>query len=128
VPRPIERSTYVLMSCVALALLMWQWRPLPAPVWSVEQPIARTLLWALFATGWLLVPAVTLMIDHFDLFGMRQVWLYFQGRPYTSPAFRITALYHFVRHPLYLGWALAFWATPQMSVGHLLFADTLSAY
>jgi protein-S-isoprenylcysteine O-methyltransferase Ste14 len=128
VPQPIERSTYVLVSCVMLGLLMWQWRGLPAVVWHIENAAGRALMWALFATGWLMVPAVSLMISHFDLFGTRQVWLFLKNRPYEPLPFRTPMLYARVRHPLYLGWALAFWATPTMTAGHLLFATVLSVY
>jgi protein-S-isoprenylcysteine O-methyltransferase Ste14 len=128
VPRPIERSTYVLLSCVVLAILMWQWRAIDIVVWDVQNTAGRAVLIGLFAAGWLMVPAVSLMINHFDLFGTRQVWLYFRERPYTALPFRTPMLYARVRHPLYIGWALAFWATPTMTVGHLLFAGVLSAY
>lgn len=128
VPQPIERSTYVWFSCLVTILLMWQWRALPAVVWNVQQPALRTALWVLFAIGWLLVPLVSLLIDHFDLFGLRQVLLHWQGREYTSLPFRVPSLYKHVRHPLYLGWTLAFWATPTMTVGHLLFAGVLTGY
>ncbi len=128
VPEPIERSTYVLLSCVAVGLMMWQWRSLDAIVWNVENPVGGGLLWALFASGWLLVPFVSLMINHFDLFGTRQVWLYLRGRPFTSLPFRTPLLYNRIRHPLYVGFALALWATPTMSLGHLLFAGALTGY
>jgi protein-S-isoprenylcysteine O-methyltransferase Ste14 len=128
VPKPIERSTYVLASCAVVALLMWQWRPIDSIVWDVQQPLARALLICLFAVGWLMVPAVTMMISHFDLFGTRQIWLYFRRQPYTALPFRTPMLYGHVRHPLYIGWALAFWATPTMTAGHMLFAGVLTAY
>jgi protein-S-isoprenylcysteine O-methyltransferase Ste14 len=128
VPQPIERSTYVLVSCVVSFVLMWQWQGVTVTVWDVRQPFGRGLLWALFAVGWLLVFLASLMIDHFDLFGTRQVWLYWRGRPYTSLPFRTPMLYNRVRHPLYVGWALAFWATPTMTLGHLLFAGTMTLY
>jgi methanethiol S-methyltransferase len=128
VPQEIERSTYVISSCMITSLLMWQWRGLDAVIWDVTEPVGRGLLWGLFAAGWLLVPAVTLMINHFDLFGTRQVWLYLRARPYTALPFRTPLLYNRIRHPLYVGWALAFWATPTMTLGHLLFAGTLTLY
>ncbi len=128
VPQPIERSTYVLISCVATFFLMWQWRGLTAVIWDVQDSVGRGLLWGLFAAGWLSVPAVSLTINHFDLFGLRQVWLYLRGRPYTALPFRTPPPYNRVRHPLYLGWALAFWATPTMTLGHLLFAGSLTLY
>ncbi|MEX2318055.1 MAG: methanethiol S-methyltransferase [Pirellulales bacterium] len=128
VPQPIERSTYVLVSCAAVFLLIWQWRGIDTVVWDVQQPLFRGLLWGLFVAGWLLVPLVSLMINHFDLFGTRQVWLYLRGREYESLPFGVPLLYNRVRHPLYIGWGIAFWATPTMTVGHLLFAGVLSAY
>jgi protein-S-isoprenylcysteine O-methyltransferase Ste14 len=128
IPEPIERSTYCLLSSVVLLFLMWQWRGLSAIVWDVHHPVGRGLLWGLFAAGWLLIPAVSLLINHFDLFGTRQVWLYLRGRPYTSPPFHTPLLYNRIRHPLYVGWALAFWATPTMTLGHLLFAGSLTLY
>jgi protein-S-isoprenylcysteine O-methyltransferase Ste14 len=128
IPQPIERSTYCLISCLLVFLLMWQWRGLDAVIWDVEHPVGRGLLWGLFAAGWVMVPTVSLMINHFDLFGTRQVWLYLRGRPYTPLPFRTPLLYGRVRHPLYLGWALAFWATPTMTLGHLLFAGSLTLY
>jgi len=127
-PEPIERATYVWLANAVTILLVWQWRPIDAIVWNVEQPVVRGLLWALFAAGWLAVPLVSLMISHFDLFGTRQVWLHWQGKPYEALPFRTPLAYDRVRHPLYLGWALAFWATPTMTAGHLLFAGSLSVY
>ncbi|MGD9636235.1 MAG: methanethiol S-methyltransferase [Pirellulales bacterium] len=128
VPTPIERSTYMYASTFALVLLMWAWRPIDAIVWHVEQPALRTAAWALFVAGWLAVPAVSYLINHFDLFGMRQVWLYLRGREYTSLPFRTPLAYNHVRHPLYVGWTLAFWATPTMTAGHLLFAIVMTLY
>ena len=128
VPQPIERSTYVVFSCAVIALLMWQWRSLDAVVWNVERPVARAILWGLFAAGWLGVPAVAHLLNDFELFGLRQVWLYLRGRPYTPLPFRTPALYRRVRHPLYLAWTLAIWATPTMTLGHLLFAGALTLY
>lgn len=128
VPPPIERATYVLIASLLTILLMWQWRGIQPIVWDVQQPILRTAMWGLFAFGWLLVFLVTLMIDHFDLFGTRQAWLYLRGREYESLPFQATWLYKHVRHPLYLGWTIAFWATPTMTVGHLLFAGVMTGY
>jgi methanethiol S-methyltransferase len=128
VPQAIERSTYVLASCLATGLIVWQWQPINAVVWDVQNPLARTVLWMMFAGGWLMVPGVSLMINHFDLFGARQVWLYLRGREYVALPFRTPMLYAHIRHPLYVGWALAFWATPTMTAGHLLFAGFLTAY
>jgi methanethiol S-methyltransferase len=128
VPKPIERSTYVFLSCLVTILLMWQWRSIDSVVWHVEMPALRAACWTLFALGWLMVPLVSLMIDHFDLFGTRQVWLYLRGREYKASAFRAPWFYKHVRHPLYIGWAISFWATPTMTVGHLLFAGVLTVY
>jgi protein-S-isoprenylcysteine O-methyltransferase Ste14 len=128
VPEPIERSTYVLVSCLVTILLMWQWRSIGNVVWDVQQPALRATLWALFAVGWLMVPAVSLMINHFDLFGTRQVWLYLKRREYTPLSFRAPLFYKHVRHPLYIGWTLAFCVTPTLTLGHLLFAIVLTAY
>jgi protein-S-isoprenylcysteine O-methyltransferase Ste14 len=128
VPTPIERSTYVVASCVVLGLMIWLWQPIDAVIWEVDHPLGQAALWALFVAGWLMVPAVTFMINHFDLFGMRQVWLHARGHEYQSLAFRTPMLYAHMRHPLYVGWALAFWATPKMTAGHLLFAVVLTGY
>lgn len=128
IPEPIERSTYVLLSCVVTILLMWQWRGIDQVVWNAKEPMLRGFLWGLFAVGWLLVPLVSLLINHFDLFGTRQVWLNLHGREYESLPFRTPSLYKHVRHPLYVGWTIAFWATPTMTVGHLLFASVLTGY
>lgn len=128
VPEAIERSTYVWISNALVIALMLFWQGIDTVVWNVEQPLGRALLWGLFATGWLLVPAVSFMINHFDLFGTRQVWLHLQGRAYEPLPFRTPMLYDKVRHPLYIGWALAFWATPTMTAGHLLLAGTMTLY
>jgi len=128
IPEPIERSTYVFVSCAVTILLMWQWRGIDQVVWNAQHPVLRGFLWGLFAIGWLLVPMATLLIHHFDLFGTRQVWLYLRGREYQSLPFRVPSLYKHMRHPLYVGWIIAFWATPTMTAGHLLFAGALTAY
>src|SRR5262249_4497859 len=128
VPQPIERSTYVLASSLALILLFWQWRPLGGVVWDVQDPIGRALLYAGFAFGWLLVLVTTFLINHFDLFGLRQVWLHLRGRPYRPLAFKTPGPYRLVRHPLYVGWLFAFWSTPTMTVTHLLFAAVTTGY
>ena len=128
VPEAAERSTYVLASSLALILLFWQWRPLGGTVWSVESTGATIVLRALFAFGWGLVLVATFLIDHFDLFGMRQVWLYLTGQPYTPRPFATPWLYRYVRHPLYVGWFFAFWATPTMTSAHLLVAVATSVY
>jgi protein-S-isoprenylcysteine O-methyltransferase Ste14 len=128
VPRPLERSTYVLFSSLALILLFWQWRPLGGVVWSIEDPVGRTVLRALFAFGWALVLLSTFLINHFDLFGLRQVWLNLLGRPYTTLHFGTPGPYRFVRHPLYVGWLFAFWSTPTMTLAHLLFSVATTGY
>jgi methanethiol S-methyltransferase len=128
VPPAAERSTYVLLSSLALILLFWQWRPMGGDVWSVTDPIGRAVLYALFAFGWALVLVSTFLINHFDLFGLRQVWLYFSGQPYTPLTFGTPGPYRMVRHPLYVGWFFAFWMTPTMTLAHLVFAIVTSAY
>lgn len=122
VPRSVERSTFVLMASLLLALMMWQWRPLTDPVWDVESAAGAAVLHALFWLGWALVLISTFLINHFDLFGLRQVWLNLKSREYGHPRFATPAFYKIVRHPLLLGFVIAFWATPHMTVGHLLFA------
>lgn len=128
VPQPIERSTYVLFSNITLILLMWLWQPIDSVIWHVEGEAARVALWVIFATGWLAVPLVSLLINHFDLFGLRQVWLHLRGKPYTHLPFRTPMAYKHVRHPLYVGWMIAFWTTPTMTFGHLLFASAMTTY
>jgi protein-S-isoprenylcysteine O-methyltransferase Ste14 len=128
VPWTIERSTYVLCASLALLLLFWQWRPIGLVVWSVEHPVARSVIWALCGAGWATVLVVTFLINHFDLFGLRQVWLPLVGRPYTRVTLRTPWLYRHVRHPLYLGFLFAFWMTPEMTLAHLVFAAATTAY
>ena len=128
VPAPIERSTYVLFASLALLLLFWQWRPIGIQIWSVENVSARVFLWTIFASGWAIVLVVTFLINHFDLFGLRQVWLSLLGKPYTKIEFRTPLPYRYVRHPLYFGFLLAFWSTPSMTLAHLLFAIATTAY
>ena len=127
-PWAIERSTYVLCASLALLLLFWEWRPIGMQIWSVENPAARVVLWTLFAAGWATVLTVTSLINHFDLFGLRQVWLPLMGRPYARVPFRTPLPYRFVRHPLYFGFLLAFWMTPTMTLAHLVFALATTAY
>lgn len=128
VPTSIERSTYVLLSSAALVLLYWQWRTMPALVWDVRVPAARLVLWTVFWAGWAVVFASTFMINHFDLFGLRQVYLAWRGKPYADLEFRTHLLYRLIRHPIMLGFLVAFWATPTMSAGHLVFAAGTTAY
>jgi len=128
VPKSVERTTYVLLSSLILFLLYWQWRPIPDAVWSVTNDTGRMALWVIFWLGWLVVLLSTFMIDHFDLFGIHQVLLNFQGRPYTHPPFMTRGLYHLVRHPIMLGFIIAFWAIPTMSIGHLVFAIATTGY
>jgi len=128
VPAPLERSVYVLIANLCVILLMWQWRPIPTVVWDLPGPVGRGMMWTLFAAGWLLVPLASLMISHFDLFGTRQVWLHLRDQAYTYLPFRTPWLYKVIRHPLYAGWIIAFWATPTMTAGHLLFAAFQTAY
>jgi len=128
VPWTIERSTYVLCASLALLLLFWQWRPIGIQIWSVDNAVLRISLWVLFAAGWTTVLVVTFLINHFDLFGLRQVWLPLVGKPYTPVSFRTPLPYRIIRHPLYFGFLLAFWMTPTMTLAHLLFACATTAY
>lgn len=128
VPRPVERSTYVLIASLILIVMMWQWRPMTQTVWLVENDIGAGVLWALFALGWLLVLGSTFAIDHFDLFGLRQVFRHFRGQEQAPVDYKESWFYKFVRHPLMLGFLIAFWAAPHMTMGHLLFAVGFTAY
>jgi protein-S-isoprenylcysteine O-methyltransferase Ste14 len=128
VPQAAERSTYVLFASLALMLVFWQWRPLGGDIWNVQNDSARQVLWALCAMGWAIVLVATFLIHHFDLFGLRQVTVYFRGQPYVPLAFKTPVFYRYVRHPLYLGFIIAFWATPHMSAAHLVFALATTAY
>ncbi|HJQ67832.1 MAG TPA: isoprenylcysteine carboxylmethyltransferase family protein [Blastocatellia bacterium] len=128
VPEPVERSTYVLFSSLLLLLLFWQWRPMGGVVWEVENPTGRIALLALYGVGWLTVLGSTFLINHFDLFGLRQVYLYLRDKPSTLPGFKTPGLYRYVRHPLYLGWLLVFWSAPKMTAAHLVFAVATTAY
>ena len=128
VPRSVERSTYVLLSSLALILLYWLWVPLLDPIWHVTGETGRLTLTVLFWFGWLIVLSSTFMINHFDLFGLRQVYLALRHQPYTDLPFKTSALYGVVRHPIMLGFLIAFWATPDMSAGHLLFSVATTVY
>lgn len=128
VPAPIERSTYVLLASAVLILLFWQWRPMGQTIWDLQALWAQYLMWAIFAAGFLLVLLSTFVIDHFDLFGLRQVTLNLRQKPYTHGSFTVRFFYRFVRHPLYTGFIMAFWATPTMTLGHLLFAAGMTGY
>ena len=128
VPESIERSTYVLLSSLALALLFWQWRPLQAVIWDVNNSTGAFVLWALFGLGWLTVLTSTFLINHFDLFGLRQVYLNLRSEKYSYLSFRTVGLYRLVRHPIMLGFVIAFWATPRMTLGHLVFALATTIY
>jgi methanethiol S-methyltransferase len=127
VPSSVERSTFVLAASLAVALLLWQWRPIPAIVWAVDNARGRTVLYLLSALGWGILLTSTFLINHFEL-GLQQVFNYWRGVRFNSPAFKTPALYRYVRHPLYLGFIVAFWATPRMTQGHLLFAVATTAY
>jgi protein-S-isoprenylcysteine O-methyltransferase Ste14 len=128
VPVPIERSTYVLLSSLALLLLFWKWQPMGGLIWTVDSTIGKVALNSLFAMGWLVVLAATFLINHFDLFGLRQVWLHLCGLEYTPLKFHTPALYRVVRHPLYVGWLLVFWSAPVMTAAHLVFSVATTAY
>jgi protein-S-isoprenylcysteine O-methyltransferase Ste14 len=128
VPEPVERSTYVLLASLVLLLLFWQWRPVREIIWDVQSPAGRILLGGLFWIGWGLVLASTYLVDHFGLFGLKQVYNYLKKQPDEPPPFKTPILYKMVRHPLYLGFIIAFWSTPRMTVGHLFFAAICTAY
>lgn len=128
IPEAAERSTYVLCSSLALIALFALWQPIGGVIWNVENPAARELLLYVYGFGFALVLVTTFLINHFDLFGLRQVWLYLRGQEYTQLEFRTPLFYRYVRHPLYVGWLIAFWVTPTMTAAHLLFAVMTTAY
>jgi protein-S-isoprenylcysteine O-methyltransferase Ste14 len=128
VPEPAERSTYVLFSCLALAVLFWLWQPVGPVLWNVQEPVMRSVLFGLFAGGWVMIVVASIQINHFDLFGLRQVWLHWKGTPYTPLRLGTPGFYKHVRHPLYVGWLTAFWVSPTMTAGHALFAAGMTAY
>ena len=128
IPQEAERSTYTLLSSLALLALFAFWEPIGGIVWSVQSPVAKALIYGAYAFGWALVLVSTFLINHFDLFGLRQVWLQLRGRPYSALPFKMPVLYRYVRHPLYVGWFFTFWSTPTMTVAHLVFALATTAY
>jgi len=128
IPAPIERSTYVLIASLCLDLMYWQWRPMSESIWDVQNVIGADALQGLYYLGWLIVLASTFMVSHLDLFGLRQVALFAKGRQYTAIGFKAHMLYKFVRHPIYLGFVTAFWATPKMTLGHFVFAIATTGY
>lgn len=128
VPSPVERSTYVLFSSLALLLLFWKWEPMGGVIWNVTSPDGRLALNALYGLGVIIILAATFLINHFDLFGLRQVWLNLRGIPYTNLSFSTPGMYRIVRHPIYVGWLLMFWAAPVMTVAHLVFTLGTTAY
>jgi methanethiol S-methyltransferase len=128
IPKPVERSTYVLLASLTLLLLFWQWRPMPAVIWHVEEPEMAAVITGVSFVGWVIVFTSTYLINHFELFGLLQVANHLTGREMPAPIFRTPLLYKFVRHPIYLGFIIAFWAAPTMTAGHLLFAAVTTAY
>ncbi len=128
VPNVAERSTYVLFSSLALIVLFWKWEPMGGVVWSVENAYIRVAIEALYGAGWLVVLVATFLINHFDLFGLRQVWFHLKGESYKPLKFGTPGLYKLVRHPLYVGWLMVFWSAPVMTVAHLVFAVMTTAY
>jgi protein-S-isoprenylcysteine O-methyltransferase Ste14 len=128
IPQHLERSTYVLLASLCLMLMMWLWQPVGGIIWSVEDSTAKTLLFISYLCGWFIVFLSTFLINHFDLFGLRQVWLYSRDKPYTQLPFDTPLIYKLVRHPLYMGFLIAFWSTPVMTAAHLIFALLTTGY
>ena len=128
VPEPLERSIYVLLASLALIVLFWFWRPIPAPVWTFDNPTIALTAWIIFAIGWSIVLVSTFLINHFELFGLSQVWRHARRAPAQAPVFRTPLFYKQVRHPIYSGFLLAFWSIPAMTAGHLVLAVTMSLY
>jgi protein-S-isoprenylcysteine O-methyltransferase Ste14 len=128
VPAQVERSTYVLAASLLFLMLCWQWRPMPGVIWNIESPVGKVVLFGLIWLGWGTLLFSSFIINHFDLFGLRQVWLHIGNKEYHHVSFQTKNLYRYVRHPIMLGFIIAFWATPSMSVGHLLFASAMTAY
>lgn len=128
VPKPIERSVYVLFASAALIIMFIFWRPIQGTVWDVANPLGQTILWAMFFAGWGIVLLSTFLINHFELFGLQQAWLHLRGQEASPHVLRQPLLYKWVRHPLYAGFFLAFWSTPHMTFGHLLLAAGMSIY
>jgi protein-S-isoprenylcysteine O-methyltransferase Ste14 len=128
IPEPAERSTYVLLSSLCLILLFWQWRPMGGVIWDVQNVVGRAIAYSLYGFGWVMLLVATFLINHFDLFGLRQVFVYLKGKQYKPLGFTTPWLYKMVRHPLYVGWLFIFWATPTMTVAHLVFAVATTAY
>jgi protein-S-isoprenylcysteine O-methyltransferase Ste14 len=128
VPEPVERSTYVLFSSLALMLVFWLWEPMGGVIWNVQGGVTETVIYGLYALGLTIILASSFLINHFDLFGLRQVYLYLMGRPYTYLEFKTPFFYRYVRHPLYVGWLFTFWSAPVMTVAHFFFAVMTTAY
>lgn len=128
IPKAAERSTFVLATCIVFGLMFWLWRPIPGTVWDVQSPVLIAALWAISFAGWGLVLYASFLIDHFDLFGLKQVWAHIRGLTYRPPGFRMPMLYRMVRNPLMLGFLIAFWVSPTMSWGGLLFAVVVTGY
>jgi protein-S-isoprenylcysteine O-methyltransferase Ste14 len=128
VPKPMERSTYILLASLALILLFWQWRPIPYPVWQAASPLAAIVLTTIFWLGWAILLISTFLISHFELFGLAQVFARLRNREMAAAVFETPLFYKWVRHPIYLGFLLAFWAAPTMTVGHLIFSGAMTIY